>query len=191
MNKKMIDKLNVSPIPEPAVLVTAAAEGKAPNVFTVAWTGLLSHNPNVVYIAVNPARYSNAIIRESMEYVINIPTENIAKAVDYCGIVSGRNENKFIKTGLKQIPASVVKAPLIQECPLNIECKVLDILKFGSHDIFVGEIVAIHCNEDCLNENGGFKFEEIRPFGYTLGEYRAMGEKIGFTGYSKKPDTML
>jgi Conserved protein/domain typically associated with flavoprotein oxygenases, DIM6/NTAB family len=186
MSKKLIQKLNVSPLPEPMVLVTAKEEGKNPNIIAIAWTGVLSHNPNIVYIAVNPARYSNSIIRESMEYVINIPLENMAAAVDYCGIVSGRNEDKFMKTGLTPVSASLVKAPLIQECPMNIECKVVDILKYGSHDIFVGEIVAVHCDEEVYNNDGSFNLEKIKPFGYTLGEYRSMGGKLGAAGFSKK-----
>lgn len=185
MSKKILNKLNVSPLPEPTVLVTVKAEEKNPNIITVAWTGVFSHSPAIVYIAVHPARYSNSIIKESMEYVINIPSENLAKITDYCGIVSGRNVNKFEETGLTPIPASVVKAPLIKECAVNIECKVKDILNYGSHDIFVGEIVAIHYNEEVITENGTPDVEKIRPYGYSFGEYRSMGEKLGVAGYSK------
>jgi flavin reductase (DIM6/NTAB) family NADH-FMN oxidoreductase RutF len=185
MSKKILDKLNVSPLPEPTVLVTVKAEEKNPNIITVAWTGVFSHSPAIVYIAVHPARYSNSIIKESMEYVINIPSENLAKITDYCGIVSGRNVNKFEETGLTPIPANAVKAPLIKECAVNIECKVKDIINYGSHDIFVGEIVAIHYNEEVIKENGTPDVEKIRPYGYSFGEYRSMGEKLGVAGYSK------
>jgi len=121
-----------------------------------------------------------------MEYVINIPSENLAKITDYCGIVSGKNVDKFKETGLTPIPSSIVKAPLIKECAVNIECKVKDILNYGSHDIFVGEIVAIHYDEEVLKENGILDVEKIRPYGYSFGEYRSMGEKLGVAGYSKK-----
>ncbi|HBF39374.1 MAG TPA: flavin reductase family protein [Firmicutes bacterium] len=187
MSKKIVDKLNnISPLPEPTVLVTVKTDDKSPNIITIAWTGVFSYHPNIVYIAVHPARYSNAMVRESMEYVINIPSENIAKAVDYCGIVSGKNVNKFLETGLTPIPASIVKAPLIKECLINMECKVKDILNYGSHDIFVGEMVAVHYDEAVLNEDESPDAAKIKPYGYTLGEYRAMGEKLGVAGYSKR-----
>jgi len=186
MSKKIIDKLSVSPLPEPTVLVTVKTEDKNPNVITIAWTGVFSYSPSTVYIAVHPARHSNEMLRESMEYVINIPSENLAKITDYCGIVSGKNVDKFKETGLTPIPSSIVKAPLIKECAVNIECKVKDILNYGSHDIFVGEIVAIHYDEEVLKENGIPDIEKIRPYGYSFGEYRSMGEKLGVAGYSKK-----
>ncbi len=180
-----MEKLNVSPLPEPTVLVTVKTDVQDPNIITIAWTGVLSHHPNMVYIAVHPARYSHSMVRESMEYVINIPSENIAKAVDYCGTVSGRSVNKFLKTGLTPVPASIVKAPLIKECLINMECKVKDILNYGSHDIFVGELVAVHFDEAVLNDDGGPDPAKIKPYSYTLGEYRLMGEKLGVAGYSK------
>lgn len=186
MSKKIMNKLSVSPLPEPTVLVTVKTEDKIPNIITIAWTGVFSYSPSTVYIAVHPARYSNVMLRESMEYVINIPSENLAKITDYCGIVSGKNEDKFKETGLTPLEASFVKAPLIKECPVNIECKVKEILNFGSHDIFVGEIVAIHYDEEVLKENGSPDLEKIKPYGYTFGEYRSMGERIGTAGYSKK-----
>lgn len=186
MSKKILNQLNVSPLPEPTVLVTVKSEDKNPNIITIAWTGVFSHSPAIVYIAVNPARYSHSILKKSMEYVINIPSEKLAKVVDYCGVVSGKNVNKFEETGLTPIPATVVKAPLIKECAVNIECKVKDILNFGSHDIFVGEIVAIHYDEKAIKEDGNPDLEKIRPYGYSFGEYRSMGEKLGVAGYSKR-----
>jgi flavin reductase (DIM6/NTAB) family NADH-FMN oxidoreductase RutF len=186
MSKKILNQLNVSPLPEPTVLVTVKTEDKNPNIITIAWTGVFSHSPAIVYIAVNPARYSHSILKESMEYVINVPSENLAKIVDYCGIVSGKNVNKFEETGLTPIPATVVKAPLIKECAVNIECRVKDILNYGSHDIFVGEIVAIHYDEEAIKEDGNPDLEKIRPYGYSFGEYRSMGEKLGVAGYSKR-----
>ena len=184
MSKK-IAKLAVSPLPEPTVLVTVKAQDTRPNIITVAWTGVFSYDPPMVYIAVHPARYSNSILKESMEYVINIPSDNLAKLTDYCGIVSGKNVDKFEATGLTPVPANKVKAPLIEECAVNIECKVKDILNYGSHDIFVGEIVAVHYDEDAINEEGTPDVEKIRPYGYSFGEYRSMGAKLGVAGYSK------
>lgn len=186
MSKKVITKLNVSPLPEPVVLVTTKTEDKNPNIITVAWTGVFSYEPPMVYIAVHPARYSNSMLKESKEYVINIPSEKLAGIADHCGIVSGKTENKFATTGLTPLPASVVKAPLIEECAVNIECKVKDILNYGSHDIFVGEIVAIHYNEEAINEDGSPDIEKIRPYSFSFGEYRSMGGKLGVAGYSKR-----
>lgn len=186
MSKKILNKLNISPLPEPTVLVTVRTEDKNPNIITVAWTGVFSHSPAIVYIAVNPARYSHSMLKESMEYVINIPSENLAKITDYCGIVSGKNVNKFEETNLTPIAAAVVKAPLIVECAVNIECKVKDILNYGSHDLFVGEIVAVHYNEEVIKDDGTPDLEKIRPYGYSFGEYRSMGKKLGVAGYSKR-----
>lgn len=186
MNKKIIIKLAVSPLPEPVVLVTTKAKDKSPNIITIAWTGVFSYEPPMVYIAVHPARHSNLMLKESMEYVINIPSEKLARITDYCGIVSGKTVNKFETTGLTPVPASAVKAPLIEECAVNIECKVKDILNYGSHDIFVGEIVAIHYNEEAIKEDGTPDVEKIRPYGYSFGEYRSIGEKLGVAGYSKR-----
>ncbi len=186
MNKKLVTKVAVSPLPEPVVLVTTKAEDKIPNIVTIAWTGVFSYDPPVVYIAVHPARYSHSLLKASMEYVINIPSEKLARVTDYCGIVSGKTGNKFAATGLTPVPASVVKAPLIEECAVNIECKVKDILNYGSHDIFVGDIVAIHYDEDAIKTDGSPDAETIRPYGYSFGEYRSMGEKLGVAGYSKR-----
>lgn len=128
---------------------------------------------------------SNFMLKESMEYVINIPSDNLAKITDYCGIVSGKNVDKFEATGLTPVPANRVKAPVIEECAVNIECKVKDILNYGSHDIFVGEIVAVHYNEEVIKADGTPDVEKIRPYGYSFGEYRSMGAKLGVAGYRK------
>ena len=186
MSKKIMEHLTISPLPEPVVLVTAKATDQEPNVMTVAWTGFLSMNPATVYIAVHPARHTHAILKESMEYVINIPSENMVEAVDRIGITSGRKMNKFEAYGLTPVPASVVNAPLIKECMVNIECKVKDILNYGSHDIFVGEIVAVHCDEEVIKDNGKPDLDKIRPYSFPLGEYRGMGAYLGTEGYSKK-----
>lgn len=186
MSKKIMEHLTVSPLPEPVVLVTAKAADKEPNIITVAWTGFLSRNPAMVYIAVHPARHTHAILKESMEYVINIPSENMVEVVDNIGITSGKKMNKFEAYGLTPLPATVVNAPLIKECMVNIECKVKDILNYGSHDIFIGEIVAVHFDEEAIKDNGKPDLDKIKPYSFPLGEYRAMGEYLGTEGYSKK-----
>ncbi len=186
MSKKIMERLAISPLPEPVVLVTSKAGDGEPNIMTVAWTGFLSRNPPTVYIAVHPARHTNAVLRESMEYVINIPSENMVEITDYIGITSGKKMDKFAETGLTPVPASVVKAPLIKECMVNIECKVKEILNYGSHDIFIGEIVAVHFDEEAVKADGKPDLDKIRPYSFPLGEYRAMGGYLGTEGYSKK-----
>lgn len=168
------------------MLVTAKAAKKEPNIITVAWTGLLSRSPATLYIAVHPARHTHAMLKESMEYVINIPSENMVEVVDNIGITSGKKINKFEAYGLTPVAASVVNAPLIKECMVNIECKVKDILNYGSHDIFVAEIVAVHLDEEVIKADGKPDLDKIRPYSFPLGEYRTMGAYLGTEGYSKK-----
>lgn len=184
--KKVIKKPSPSLFPVPAVLVTSYLEGFEPNIITIAWTGILNSEPPMVYISVNPIRHSHKIINESGEFVINIPSAPQAKLVDYCGIVSGRDTNKFRETGFTPTPSSHIKAPLIAECPINIECKVKSTLSLGSHDVFIADILAIHYNEDVLDSQGRPDFGKIQPYSYCLTEYRALTESLGSFGYSKR-----
>lgn len=186
-----INKITKGPstvlFPVPAVLVTSRLGEGEPNIITIAWTGILNSEPPVVYISVRPAgRHSYSLIKESGEYVINIPSAGQAGVVDYCGTVSGKEVNKFKETGLTPVPASKVKAPLIAECPVNIECKVQQVLPLGSHHIFIADVLAVHYNENVLNEKGRPDMDKIRPYGYCINEYRAMSEKLGTFGYSRK-----
>ncbi len=161
-------------------------EGSPPNILTIAWTGIMCTEPPIVYIGVNPTRYSYKIIKESGEYVINIPTVDQVKQVDFCGIVSGEKVDKFKETGFTTSPATYIKAPLLVECPVNIECKVRQIISLGSNDAFIAEILAVHYNEDVLDEKGRPDLDIIRPFSYSLREYRTLADKIGSFGFSKK-----
>jgi len=186
MTKKIVKNLARLPLSVPTVLVTVQTADENPNIITIAWTGILCSNPPTVYIGVQPIRYSHAMLKESMEYVINIPSDHLAKITDYCGIVSGKVINKFEKTGLTPIPASFVKAPLIKECAVNLECKVKNILNLGSHDVFIAEVVAVHYDEEVLNENGIPVIEKIKPYSFCLGEYHSMGDQLGSMGFSGK-----
>ena len=186
MAKKIVKNLTRLPLSVPTVMVTVQTEDKDPNIITIAWTGILCSNPPTVYIGVQPIRYSHSMLKESMEYVINIPSEKLAKITDYCGIVSGKEINKFEKTGLTPIPATFVKAPLIKECVVNLECKVKTILSLGSHDVFIAEVVAVHYDEETLKENGSPDIDKIKPYNFFLGEYHSMGDKLGSMGYSAK-----
>lgn len=187
----MINKITKGPstvlFPVPAVLVTSCLGGVDPDIITIAWTGIMNSEPPVIYISVRPVgRHSYRLIKESGEFVINIASAAQVGVVDYCGNVSGREVNKFRETGLTPVPASHVQAPLIAECPVNVECRVRQIIPLGSHDVFLGDVLAVHYNQDILDEKGRPDFEMIEPYGYCSGEYRLITKKIGHHGYSKK-----
>ncbi|MDI9447267.1 MAG: flavin reductase family protein [Pelotomaculaceae bacterium] len=174
-------------LPVPAVLVTSRLEGSEPNIITIAWTGVMSSEPPVVYISVRPVgRHSYRLIKDSGEYVINIPSADQIKMVDYCGVVTGKDVNKFKETGLTPVPGARVRAPLIAECPVNIECRVRQILSLGSHDVFISDVLAVHYNSQVLDEKGRPDMEKIRPYGYCTGEYRELADRIGRYGFSKR-----
>jgi flavin reductase (DIM6/NTAB) family NADH-FMN oxidoreductase RutF len=184
---KVIKGPSTALFPVPTVLVTSFLEGSDPDIITIAWTGNMSSEPPVVYISVRPVgRHSYRLIKDSGEYVINIPTAAQVRVVDYCGMVSGRDVNKFKETGLHPVPALHVKAPLIAECPVNIECRVKQVIPLGSHDVFVGEVLAVHYNQEILDAKGRPDFEKFEPYGYCAGEYRLISNKIGHYGYSKQ-----
>lgn len=183
---KVIHKPSTGLFPLPAILVTSQAGESKPNIITIAWTGVMNSVPPVVYIGVNPVRYSHQLIAESGEYVINIPSTDQVAAVDYCGVVSGRNGDKFEATGFTPLPAEHVKAPLIAECPVNMECKVREVLHLESHDVFVADVLAVHYNEEILDEKGRPDYQKIKPYGYCLGDYYGLGDKIGSQGLSRK-----
>ncbi|MDD2234107.1 MAG: flavin reductase family protein [Desulfitobacteriaceae bacterium] len=183
---KIVQKPTTALFPVPAVLVTSMSEDCALNIATIAWTGIMNSEPPILYIGVNPARYSHKLIKASGEFVINIPSVGQAKQVDYCGLVSGKNVDKIKETGFSTTAASFVKTPLITECPANLECKVLQTLNLGSHDVFIAEILAVHFNEDVLDQKGRPDIDLIKPYCYSLREYRLVADKIGTFGYSKK-----
>ncbi len=147
----------------------------------------MSSEPPVVYISVRPVgRHSYHLIKESGEYVINIPSAEQARVVDYCGMVSGSEVNKFEETGLTPVPSSMVKAPLILECPVNIECRVKQVVPLGSHDVFIADVLAVHFNKNILDEKGRPDPNRFKPYSYCFREYRLLSDKLGFHGYSKR-----
>ncbi|MDA8441972.1 MAG: flavin reductase family protein [Peptococcaceae bacterium] len=171
--------------PVPNVLVSSQLGDKA-NVLTIAWTGIMNSVPPIVYVSINPSRFSHKLVQESGEYVINIPSADLARAVDYCGVVSGRDIDKFQATGLTPVAATQVKAPLIAECPVNIECRVRQTIELGSHDVFVADVLAVNYSETVLDTAGRPDLAKLNPYGYCLNEYRALGEKLGTFGFSQK-----
>lgn len=172
--------------PVPSVLVTVANNAGEANVFTVAWAGTVCSDPAMVSISVRPERYSYQMIKETGEFVINLTTKDLAFATDYCGVRSGRNENKFEATNLTPIKADKVLPPLIKESPINIECKVTQIIPLGTHDMFLANVVAVHADEQYMDEKGKFSLSLAEPIVYSHGEYYTLGEKIGTFGYSVK-----
>ena len=172
--------------PIPAVMVSVTDGKGQDDIITVAWTGTICTNPPMVYISVRPERFSYHMIKETGEFVINLTTKELAFATDYCGVKSGRDVDKFKEMGLTPIPASEVKAPMIKESPVNIECKVRQILPLGSHDMFLAEIVAVHADEKYMDEKHKFHLEQAEPIIYSHGSYFGCGELLGTFGYSVK-----
>ena len=170
--------------PLPAVMVSCQREGEKPNIITVAWTGTVCTNPPMVYISVRPQRYSYDILDETGEFVINLTTKELARATDYCGVRSGRDVDKFKETGLTAVEATKVKAPLIAEAPVNIECRITEKKELGSHHMFLAEVLAVHVDEKYLDENGKFQLNKSGLIAYSHGEYLDLGKEIGTFGYS-------
>lgn len=172
--------------PLPVVMVSLADRDGRPNIITLAWVGTVCTNPPMVSISVRPERYSYPILKETGEFVINLTTKELAFATDYCGVKSGRDVDKFKEMGLTPIPASEVKAPMIKESPVNIECKVRQILPLGSHDMFLADVVAVHADEKYMDEKHKFHLEQAEPIIYSHGSYFGCGELLGIFGYSVK-----
>ena len=182
--------------PLPVVLVSAADEEGNTNVLTVAWAGTVCSDPPMVSVSIRPDRHSYRMIKETGEFVINLTTEELAYAADYCGVVSGRDADKFKNMHLTPVKGDVVKAPLIKESPVNIECIVKDIKSLGSHDMFIAQVAAVHVDEKYMDTKNKFHLEDAHPIVYSHGIYMSLGKKIGTFGYSvrkkqKKKENIL
>ena len=171
--------------PLPVVMVSAADKEGRDDIITVAWAGTVCTNPPMVSISIRPERYSYHMIRETGEFVINLTTEELAFATDYCGVKSGRDVDKF-KTGLTREKAEKVKAPMIAEAPVSIECKVKEVRELGSHHMFIAQVAAVHADEKYMDEKNRFDLNRARPIVYSHGEYLGTGKKLGTFGYSVK-----
>ena len=171
--------------PLPAVMVSVGNKQGETNIITVAWTGTICTNPAMVYISVRPERYSYQMIKESGEFVINLTTEKLVKATDYCGVKSGRDVDKWKEMNLHQVKAETLEySPLILESPVNIECKVVEIKELGSHHMFLANVTAVHADEAYLNEQNKFELNNTGLLAYSHGEYLRLGKKLGTFGYS-------
>ena len=172
--------------PLPAVLISTSDGIGNDNIFTVAWTGTICTNPPMVSISVRPERYSYELIEKTGEFVINLTTEKLTYATDYCGVVSGRKVDKWKNMNLTKVHGEMVNAPYIKESPVNIECKVKSITKLGSHDLFIANVVAVHVEEQFMDENKRFHLEDADPIVYSHGTYFSIGKELGKFGYSVK-----
>lgn len=171
--------------PVPAVLVSCGNQRTGLNIITIAWTGTLCTTPPLCYISVRPERFSHGLIKETGEYVINLTTRLLAFATDWCGVKSGREVDKFKEMKLTPAKAQIVAAPLIAESPLNIECRVREVMPLGSHDMFISEVLAINADESLINpQTGAFQLSQADPICYAHGRYFALGRLLGTFGYS-------
>lgn len=169
--------------PLPPALVSCGTVD-APNVLTVAWTGIVNSQPPKTYISVRPERFSHALIAASGEFVINLPTAALVRAVDYCGVKSGRDENKFETAHLTAQPVEGFACPMVGESPLSLACRVTDVLHLGSHDMFLADIVAVHAASALLDSEGRLDLAQAGLCAYAHGEYFALGKKLGDFGFS-------
>lgn len=172
--------------PLPAVMVSCQKPGERPNIITVAWTGTICSDPAMVYISVRKSRHSYDIIKSTGEFVINLTTEKLAKITDLCGVKSGRDIDKFQAYDLTPVRSRHVSAPSIGESPVNIECKVKEIIPLGSHDMFLAEVLGVTADCQYMDEDGKFDLAKARPLVYSHGEYFVQGRRIGRFGFSVK-----
>lgn len=172
--------------PLPVVMISVADEEGKDNIITVAWAGTVCTNPPMVSISVRPERYSYHMIKETGEFVINLTTEKLAYATDYCGVKSGRDVDKFKEAHLTREPASHVGVPMIKESPVSIECRVREEKEYGSHSVFMADVLAVHVDDQYMDEKGKFDLAMSKPIVYSHGEYYGLGKKLGTFGYSIK-----
>lgn len=170
--------------PVPAVLVTCCDRAGNDNVLTVAWAGTICSDPAMLSISVRKERYSYPMLRETGEFVVNLTTKDLVKATDYCGVRSGKDEDKFAAAGLTKGKAEKVSAPIIMESPVNIECRVTQVIELGSHDMFLAEVVNVQVSDAYMDEKGTFRLSDADLLAYSHGEYYTLGEKLGTFGYS-------
>ena len=171
--------------PVPAVMVSCASEKDRPNIITIAWAGTVCSQPPMVSVAVRKERFSHHILMDSGEFVVNLVGEGQLRAMDYCGVKSGRDEDKFAACGLKQTKVAELQyAPAIAECPLYLACKTEQVLELGSHDLFLGRIVGMGVQEELLDANGRIDLQKAKLVAYSHGVYQALGPALGFFGYS-------
>lgn len=185
--KKQIWKPGNMLYPLPAVMVSAADKKGETNIITVAWTGTICTNPAMVYISVRPERYSYHMLKETGEFVLNLTTKKLARAADYCGVRSGRDVDKWKEMNLTRGKAETLEfVPVIEESPVNIECRVTEVKELGSHHMFLAEVQSVQVSETFMDETGKFDLNKTDLIAYSHGEYLETGKVLGTFGYSVK-----
>ena len=179
-------KISDSLFPLPVMLISCADKKGSKNLITLAWVSKVCAEPPMLAIAVRSSRYSYQMIKETGEFVVNVPTEPIMRQVDFCGNKSGKDMDKFKETGLTPESASKVKAPIVKECPANFECKVRQSVHLGSHDLFVGEVVAVTIDKSILDAQGKIDYAKAKPIVYAAPGYWSLAKQIATYGYSVK-----
>lgn len=184
-----MDKVDWKPgtvlYPLPAVMVSLGATAEEYNIITIAWTGIVCSDPPLCYISVRPERHSHGILTRTGEFVINLTTAPLARATDWCGVRSGRNHDKFKEMGLTPGPATKVGAPIIVEAPINIECKVIEVRRLGTHDMFLAEVVNVKADARYIDpRTGAFDLTKAEPLAFAHGQYFTLGRKLGSFGFS-------
>jgi flavin reductase (DIM6/NTAB) family NADH-FMN oxidoreductase RutF len=183
--KKLLWKPGTMIYPVPAVLVSCGKYGGVQNVLTIAWTGIVCTEPAMCSISIRPGRFSFELIRKSGEFAVNLTTAAMARIVDWCGVKSGREFDKFAEMKLSAMPAKFIAAPLIAESPVNLECRVREVRELGSHHLFIAEILAVHADPGYFNARTGFfDLAASEPLCYCHGHYYGMGRHIGKFGFS-------
>lgn len=172
--------------PLPVVMVSLRGKDGQRNIITIAWAGTICTNPPMVSISVRPERFSFNMLQETKEFVINLTTTDLAFATDYCGVKSGREIDKFAELKLTEIPGIHTNAPMIAESPVNMECKVTQVIPLGSHYMFLAEVVGVHADDQYMDENNKFHLEYAHPIVYSHGTYFDTGKAIGTFGFSVK-----
>ncbi len=170
--------------PIPAVMVSCGKEGVKPNIITVAWAGNVCSSPAMLSISVRKERHSYAIIKETGEFVVNLVDRKLVRAADWCGVRSGRDYEKFAEMKLTPLASQKIAAPGIAESPVNIECRVKEVLELGSHDMFVAEVLCVTVEDKFMDDKGRFDLGAAELVAYSHGEYFSLGEKLGKFGYS-------
>jgi flavin reductase (DIM6/NTAB) family NADH-FMN oxidoreductase RutF len=171
--------------PAPVVLVSCAHRNKA-NIIAIAWCGVVCSEPPLLSISVRPSRHSYSIIKEAHDFVVNIPDEPLLEKCDFCGITSGKTTDKFGACGFTKSPAYEVSSPLIEECPVNIECRLVKTVELGTHEMFIGQVVAVHADDDILDARGNIDYKKAAPIVYNRGEYWGLGKRLGTHGFSSR-----
>lgn len=169
--------------PLPPAIVTCGTLDK-PNALTVGWTGILNTHPPKTYVSIRPSRHSYNLIKESGEFVINLPTKDLVRAADFCGVRSGKDTDKFAVCGITAESSTEISAPSLAESPLSLECRVTEVIPLGTHDMFMADIVAVTVKEELISEDGKLHLDKCGLIAYAHGEYYELGKKLGFFGFS-------